>query len=360
MPIRRLPPEADNRIAAGEVIERPAAAVKELVENALDAGAKRVAIRIERGGLGLISVEDDGGGISRDELPLAVERHATSKLVAEADGAVDLLNIATLGFRGEALPSIGAVARLSITSKARGARETWTILVEGGALHAPRPSAWASLSESGALIEVRDLFFATPARLKFMKSERAEAMAVSEIVKRLAMARPDVAFSLEHDGRTSLRLGAERDPENEGRRTRLAAILGAEFAPNCIALDQWRGDVRLSGFAGLPTFHRGTREHQHLFVNGRPVKDKLIVGAVRAAYQDLLARDRHPVAALFLDLPPSDVDVNVHPAKTEVRFRDASMVRGLIVGALSHALASAGHRASTTTATSALSAARPL
>ncbi|WP_395644761.1 DNA mismatch repair endonuclease MutL [Terricaulis sp.] len=359
MPIRRLPPEAVNRIAAGEVIERPAAAVKELVENALDAGAKRVAIRIERGGLGLISIEDDGSGISKEELPLAVERHATSKLVAGDGGAVDLLNIHTMGFRGEALPSIGAVARLSITSRARGADDAWVIDVEGGALHAPRPAAWAALSESGARVEVRDLFFATPARLKFMKSERAEMMAVSDVVKRLAMARPDVAFMLEHDGRASLRLSAERDPENEGRRARLAAILGADFAPNCIALDQTRDTVRLSGFAGLPTFHRGTREHQHLFVNGRPVKDKLIVGAVRAAYQDLLARDRHPVAALFLDLPPSDVDVNVHPAKTEVRFRDAALVRGLIVGALSHALAAAGHRASTTTATSALGAARP-
>jgi DNA mismatch repair protein MutL len=355
MPIRRLPPEAVNRIAAGEVIERPAAAVKELVENALDAGAQRIAVRIARGGLGLISVEDDGGGIPRDELPLAVERHATSKLAAGAGGDVDLLNIHTMGFRGEALPSIGAVARLSIVSKARGASEAWRIEVEGGALDAPKPAAWASVSESGTLVEVRDLFFATPARLKFMKSERAEAMAVTDVVKRLAMARPDVAFSLENDGRASLRLSAESDPENEGRRARLAAILGADFAPNCIALDQTRDTVRLSGFAGLPTFHRGTREYQHLFVNGRPVKDKLIVGAVRAAYQDLLARDRHPVAALFLDLPPSEVDVNVHPAKTEVRFRDAALVRGLIVGALSHALAGAGHRASTTTASSALS-----
>ncbi|MES1158904.1 MAG: DNA mismatch repair endonuclease MutL [Terricaulis silvestris] len=356
MPIRRLPPEAVNRIAAGEVIERPAAAVKELVENALDAGAGRIAIRIERGGLGLISVEDDGGGIAKDELMLAVERHATSKLVAETDGSVDLLNIATMGFRGEALPSIGAVARLRIVSRARGAKEAWVIAVEGGALSAPAPSPWASPAASGALVEARDLFFATPARLKFMKSERAETMAVSEIVKRIAMARPDVAFTLESEGRALLRLSAERDPENEGRRARLAAILGADFAPNCIALDQVRENVRLSGFAGLPTFHRGTREHQHLFVNGRPVKDKLIVGAVRAAYQDLLARDRHPVVALFVDLPPSDVDVNVHPAKTEVRFRDAALVRGLIVGALQHALASAGHRASTTTATSAFSA----
>jgi DNA mismatch repair protein MutL len=358
MPIRRLPPEAVNRIAAGEVIERPAAAVKELVENALDAGARRIAVRIERGGLGLISVEDDGGGIARDELALAVERHATSKLVAAASGDVDLLNIHTMGFRGEALPSIGAVARLSITSKARGAGDAWSIAVEGGALDQARPSAWAALSESGTRVEVRDLFFATPARLKFMKSERAEMMAVSEVVKRLAMARPDVAFSLEHDGRASLRLAAERDPENERRRARLAAILGSDFAPNCILIDQTRDTVRLSGFAGLPTFHRGTREHQHLFVNGRPVKDKLIVGAVRAAYQDLLARDRHPVVALFLDLPPSEVDVNVHPAKTEVRFRDSALVRGLIVGGLSHALAGAGHRASTTTAQSALGSAR--
>ncbi len=354
MPIARLPPEAVNRIAAGEVIERPAAAVKELVENALDAGATRIAVRIERGGLGLVSVEDDGGGIPREELTLAVERHATSKLIAGAGGDVDLLNIHTMGFRGEALPSIGAVARLAITSKARGAGEAWRVEVEGGALAPVKPAAWASPSASGALVEVRDLFFATPARLKFMKSERAEMMAVSDVVKRLAMARPDVAFTLEHDGRVSLRLSAEADPENEGRRARLAAILGADFAPNCIALDQVRGEVRMSGFAGLPTFHRGTREHQHLFVNGRPVKDKLIVGAVRAAYQDLLARDRHPVAALFLDLPPSEVDVNVHPAKTEVRFRDAALVRGLIVGALSHALAGAGHRASTTTAQGAL------
>jgi len=359
MTIRRLPPEAVNRIAAGEVIERPAAAVKELVENALDAGAKRIAVRIERGGLGLISIEDDGSGISREELPLAVERHATSKLVAGDAGDVDLLNIFTMGFRGEALPSIGAVARLSILSRARGADDAWTLDVEGGALHPARPAAWAALSESGTRVDVRDLFFATPARLKFMKSERAEMMAVSDVVKRLAMARPDVAFSLEHDGRVTFRYGAEADPENEGRRARLAAILGADFAPNCIALDQVRADVRLSGFAGLPTFHRGTREHQHLFVSGRPVKDKLIVGAVRAAYQDLLARDRHPVAALFLDLPAGDVDVNVHPAKTEVRFRDATLVRGLIVGALSHALAGAGHRASTTTAATIFNAARP-
>ena len=248
MPIARLPPEAVNRIAAGEVIERPAAAAKELIENALDAGARRVGVRIERGGLGLISVEDDGGGIARDELALAVERHATSKLVASASGDVDLLNIHTMGFRGEALPIIGAVARLAMVSKARGAGDAWRIEVEGGALSSAKPAAWASLSESGTLVEVRDLFFATPARLKFMKSERAEMMAVSDVVKRLAMARPDVAFSLEHEGRARLRLSAEADPENEGRRARLAAILGADFAPNCIVLDQVRGDGAHVGF----------------------------------------------------------------------------------------------------------------
>ncbi|MBI1252365.1 MAG: DNA mismatch repair endonuclease MutL [Alphaproteobacteria bacterium] len=359
MPIRRLPPEAVNRIAAGEVIERPAAAIKELIENALDAGAQRIDVTIERGGVGRIIVEDDGCGIPHAELPLAVERHATSKLTAEESGAVDLLNIATLGFRGEALPSIGSAARLSIVSKARGADAAFGIDVEGGAVSAVRPAPWASLSAHGARIDVRDLFYATPARLKFLKSDRAETMAAADIVKRLAMARADVAFSLTCDGRASLRLHQESDPYHEGRKRRLAAILGADFAPNAIELDRERNGARLSGFAGLPTYHRGTREHQHLFVNGRPVKDKLIVGAVRAAYQDLLARDRHPVAALFIDLPCEDVDVNVHPAKTEVRFRDAQNVRGLIVGALTHALAGAGHRAATTTAASALASLRP-
>ncbi len=358
MPIRRLPPEAVNRIAAGEVVERPAAAVKELVENALDAGASRIAISVSRGGLAAIRIEDDGAGIARDELALAVERHATSKLVAEADGAVDLLNIGTMGFRGEALPSIGAVARLHIVSRARGAEEAWRISVEGGAVAPVAPAAWGGLSASGAIVEARDLFYATPARLKFMKSERAEFLAVSDVVKRLAMARPDVAFVLEHDGRAMLKLATERDPAREGRKRRLAAILGAEFAPNALELDQVREGVRLTGYAGLPTLHRGTREYQHLFVNQRPVKDKLIIGAVRAAYQDLLARDRHPVVALFLEISPEEVDVNVHPAKTEVRFRDAARVRGLIVGALQHALAGAGHRASTTVAQSALGAVR--
>jgi DNA mismatch repair protein MutL len=359
MPIRVLPPEAVNRIAAGEVIERPAAAVKELVENSLDAGARRIAISIERGGLSLIRIEDDGVGMAPEELSLAVERHATSKLAADPSGGVDLLNISTMGFRGEALPSIGAVARLAITARTADAGDAWTIGVEGGAVGAVRPASWASRSASGAVIEVRDLFFATPARLKFMKSERAETLAVSEVLKRLSMARPEVGFTLDSDGRTQLKLSPERESEGESLRRRLAAILGADFAPNAIPLDQTRGSARLTGFAGLPTFHRGTREFQHLFVNGRPVKDKLIVGAVRAAYQDLLARDRHPVVALFLTIPPEEVDVNVHPAKTEVRFRDPGLVRGLIVGALSHALAGHGHRAATTTAATALDFARP-
>lgn len=349
MPIRVLPPEAVNRIAAGEVIERPAAVAKELVENAIDAGASRIAVFAEAGGLGLIRIEDDGQGISREELPLAVERHATSKLRAEEDGAVDLLNIATMGFRGEALPSIGSVARLTITSRASGAKDAWAIKVEGGAREGVTPAALAA----GTIVEARDLFFATPARLKFMKSERAEAMAIVDIVRRIAMARPEIGFSLELDGRSVLRLS----PETHDRR--LGALLGADFRENCVAIDMVRDTTRLTGYAGLPTLNRGAATHQHLFVNGRPVKDKLLIGAVRGAYQDLLARDRHPLLALFIDLPPEEVDVNVHPAKTEVRFRDAASVRGLIVGGLKHALASAGHRASTSVAAQALDFARP-
>jgi DNA mismatch repair protein MutL len=349
MTIRVLPPEAVNRIAAGEVIERPAAVVKELVENALDAGATRIAVRIEGGGLSLIRIEDDGDGIAREELPLAIQRHATSKLRAEDDGAVDLLNIDTMGFRGEALPSIGSVSRLAITSRARGAKDAWAIGVEGGAKSAPSPAALAC----GTIVEVRDLFFATPARLKFMKTERAEAMAITDIVKRIAMIRAEVGFTLEIEGRAVLRLA----PDTPDRR--LGAILGADFRENAVALDMVRGKAHLTGFAGLPTFNRGGRDHQHLFVNRRPVKDKMLLGAVRGAYQDLLARDRHPVLALFIDLPAEEVDVNVHPAKTEVRFRDSAGMRGLIVGGLKHALASAGHRASTSVAEQALAYARP-
>ncbi len=346
MPIRRLPPETVNRIAAGEVVERPASAVKELVENALDAGARRIEVTVENGGLTRILVADDGHGLSRDELPLAVERHATSKLQPDPDGGWDLLNITTRGFRGEALPSIGSVSRLAIASRARGQAEAWAVRVEAGDLHGPAPAGFPQAH--GARIEVRDLFYATPARLKFMKSARAEALAISDEVRRQAMARPDAGFTLEIDGRRTFRLPAEAG--EGGRLSRLAAVLGREFEDNALCIDQERDGVRLHGFAGLPTYNRGQAGHQHLFVNGRPVRDRVLQGALRAAYADVLARDRHPVAALYLELDPVLVDVNVHPAKTEVRFRDPALVRGLIVGALRHALAAAGHRASSTVA----------
>ncbi|MFN3536336.1 MAG: DNA mismatch repair endonuclease MutL [Brevundimonas sp.] len=356
MPIRRLPPETVNRIAAGEVVERPASAVKELVENALDAGARRVDIQADGGGLSRILIADDGKGIPKDELPLAVERHATSKLEADDAGDVDLLRIFTLGFRGEALPSIGSVARLTITSRAMGAPEAWAVAVEGGDQRAIAPGAFPG--DHGARVEVRDLFYATPARLKFMKSARAEAMAISDEIKRQAMAHEATAFTLTLDGKTTLRLPAEH-PGDEGRLKRLAALLGRDFEDNALLIDQSRDGIRLSGYAGLPTYSRGNAAHQFLFVNGRPVKDRLLQGALRGAYADFLARDRHPAAALFLDIDPLSVDVNVHPAKTEVRFRDPAMVRGLIVGALRHALAAAGHRASTTVAADALSGFQP-
>jgi DNA mismatch repair protein MutL len=356
--IRRLSPETVNRIAAGEVVERPASAVKELAENALDAGARRIGVRIESGGLSLILVEDDGEGMDADMLAIAIERHATSKLPVGADGADDLLNIHSMGFRGEALPSIGSVARLTLVSQARGSNDAFELHVEGGRVGAVRPAA--PLGGSGTRVSVRDLFYATPARLKFLKSERAETSAVIDIIKRLALARPDVAFSVHADGRARLSVPAEtHDDPAQARRARLSAVLGDDFGENALALDQTREGVRLTGFASLPTYNRGTNQHQHLFVNGRPVKDRLIVGAVRGAYQDFLARDRHPVVALYVEVPADQVDVNVHPAKAEVRFRDAGLVRGLIVGALRHALAGAGHRASTTVAGFALGRARP-
>ncbi|WP_409020729.1 DNA mismatch repair endonuclease MutL [Brevundimonas vesicularis] len=356
MPIRRLPPETVNRIAAGEVVERPASAIKELVENALDAGACRIEIQADGGGLTRILIADDGKGIARDELPLAVERHATSKLEADDAGDVDLLRINTLGFRGEALPSIGSVARLTITSRARDEDEAWAITVEGGDQRAVAPAGFPG--PHGARVEVRDLFYATPARLKFMKSERAEAMAISEEIKRQAMAHEAVAFTLTLDGKTTLRLPAEH-PGFEGRLKRLGALLGREFEANALLIDQERDGVRLSGYAGLPTYSRGNAAHQFLFVNGRPVRDRLLQGALRGAYADFLARDRHPAAALFIDIDPLYVDVNVHPAKAEVRFRDPALVRGLIVGGLRHALHAAGHRASTTVAADALAGFQP-
>ena len=356
MTIRRLPPETVNRIAAGEVVERPASAVKELVENALDAGATSVEVQADGGGLTRILVADDGNGLAADQLPLAVERHATSKLTPDDAGDYDLLHIHTLGFRGEALPSIGSVARLSISSRALGVTEAHSILVEGGAMGAVSPAGFPG--PHGARVEVRDLFYATPARLKFMKSERSEAMAIAEEIKRQAMAHEAVSFALDLDGRRTLRLPAEsKGPD--GRLARLASIMGREFQDNALAIDQERDNIRLSGFAGLPTYNRGNSAHQYLFVNGRPVRDRLLQGALRGAYADFLARDRHPLVALYLELDPSQVDVNVHPAKAEVRFRDPAMVRGLIVSGLRHVLAGAGHRASTSVASEALSGFRP-
>lgn len=354
--IHRLPPETVNQIAAGEVVERPASAIKELVENALDAGATRVEIQADQGGLSRILVSDDGKGMSAEELPIAIERHATSKLRPDQDGRWDLLHISTLGFRGEALPSIGSVARLHISARARGASDSFGIKIEGGAVSSVGPAPFAGLH--GARVEVRDLFYATPARLKFMKSERSESMAITEEIKRQAMAHEAVSFALDLDGKKVLRYPAE-SAGHEGRLKRLAQVLGREFEDNALLIDQVREGVRLTGFAGLPTFSRGNAAHQYLFVNGRPVRDRLLAGALRAAYMDFLARDRHPTAALYLDLDPQELDVNVHPAKTEVRFRDPNLVRGLIIGALKHALAGAGHRASTTIAGATLSSFQP-
>jgi DNA mismatch repair protein MutL len=356
MTIRRLPPDLINRIAAGEVVERPASVVKELMENALDAGARRIEIQAEGGGLARILVADDGGGLAPEELTLAVERHATSKLAPGPDGDYDLLRIATLGFRGEALPSIGSVARLTITARARGSADAFAITVDGGATGAPIPAGFPG--PHGARVEVRDLFYATPARLKFMKSARAEDMAIAEAVKRQALADATVAFHLDLDGRRTLRLPVEAEGP-EGRLARIAAVLGRDFADNALSLDQTRDGIRLTGHAALPTYSRGGASHQYLFVNGRAVRDRLLQGALRAAYADVLARDRHPAAVLFLDLDPVLVDVNVHPAKAEVRFRDPALARGLIIGALRHALAGAGHRASSTVGGQALGHFRP-
>lgn len=355
MAIRRLPETLVNRIAAGEVVERPASAVKELVENAIDAGARRIDVAIANGGRSLISVGDDGKGMARDELPVAVERHATSKLPSD-----DLLDIRWLGFRGEALPSIGAVSRLSIVSRQENDDSAWAIEVEGGKVGGVKPAA----AGKGTRIEVRDLFYAVPARLKFLKSDRAEDLAVQEIMRRLAMAHPAIAFTLQQDGRISFRADAVpaslmEDGQDLQQLGRLEQILGRDFADNAVPIRAEREGIRLTGHAGLPTYNRGNAQHQYLFVNGRPVRDKLFVGALRGAYADFLGHDRHPVVALFLDLPAEQVDVNVHPAKAEVRFRDPGLVRGLIVGALRHALAEAGHRASTTVAQSALGALKP-
>jgi DNA mismatch repair protein MutL len=329
MSIRRLPEHLVNRIAAGEVVERPASALKELVENAIDAGAKRIAVSLGGGGTDRIEVADDGCGMSRSDMALALERHATSKLPGEEIEAVT-----TLGFRGEALPSIASVARLAVESRVRGA-DGWSRIVDNGRLEGEGPAALPP----GTRIRVEQLFARVPARRKFLRSERSEYAACLDVVKRLAMARPDIGFSLDHGGRRTLAV-----QPGEDRPARVAALTDRALHENSVAVDYGRGPGRLGGVAGLPTFNRGVADHQFLFVNGRPVKDRLLIGAVRAAYQDLLARDRHPVIALFIDLPSDEVDVNVHPAKTEVRFRDPAGIRGLIVGGLRHALDSAGFR----------------
>ncbi|MEM8653235.1 MAG: DNA mismatch repair endonuclease MutL [Pseudomonadota bacterium] len=350
--IRQLDDAAINRIAAGEVVERPASAVKELVENAIDAGARRISVDVADGGKTLIRVTDDGCGIAASDLPLALSRHATSKI----DGS-DLLNIHTFGFRGEALPSLGAVGRLTITSRVPGEAAA-EISVAGGSVSAVKPAAL----NAGTIITLRDLFYATPARLKFLRTDRAEAQAITDIIKRLAMAEPFIRFELRdvsNDPRTVFKAEAQSGDVVTALKGRLTDVLGAEFTDNAIAIDAERDGLHLTGFAALPTYSRGAAVAQFLYVNGRPVKDKLLTGALRAAYFDFLSRDRHPAAALFVDCDPQLVDVNVHPAKSEVRFRDPGVARGLIVSGLRHALADAGHRASTTVAGATLGAMRP-
>ncbi len=347
--IRVLPATVVNRIAAGEVVERPAAAVKELVENALDAGAGAVAVTLGDGGRSRIVVTDDGGGMTPDDLVLAVERHATSKLPED-----DLAAIATLGFRGEGLATLGAVARLAVTSRTQGADTAWTLAVEGGRKGAPRPAA----HPPGTTVEIRDLFYATPARLKFLKSARSETHAAVDAVERLALARPGIAFTVADETRTLRRFPAAPGDLFDARRARLGAVLGREAAEAVLPVEAERDGIRLSGHIALPTHNRATGQAQYLFVNGRPVRDKLLLAALRAAYGDLLPRDRHPVVALFLDLPPREVDVNVHPTKAEVRFRDPGLIRGLLVGTVSRTLAAAGHRAAAPVA-AALGSFRP-
>jgi DNA mismatch repair protein MutL len=349
MPVRQLPEQVVNRIAAGEVVERPASVVKELVENAIDAGASRIDIFTDGGGRRRIGITDDGGGMTADDLALAVDRHATSKLDDE-----DLLQIKTLGFRGEALPSIGAVAKLSITTRHAGEPHAWSLSVEGGVKSKIMPAA---LSQ-GTRVEVSDLFYATPARLKFLKTDRTEAEAIREIVRRLAMARPDIAFTLAGEERAPVTWAAAL-PGAAGRLIRLGDILGADFRGCAIEVRAERDGVVVEGFAASPSLTRANALGQYLFVNGRPVRDKLIVGAVRAAYADYLPRDRHPVVALFVTLDSREVDANVHPAKTEVRFRNAGLVRALIVHALKEGLAREGRRTAANDAGGAIAAFRP-
>jgi DNA mismatch repair protein MutL len=346
VPIRQLSAETINRIAAGEVIERPASVVKELIENAIDAGASAIDIVTVAGGLSLIRVSDDGLGMSGSDLVLAVDRHATSKLDEE-----DLFNIATLGFRGEALPSIGAIAHLALASRSRHGGEAHAIVVDRGDKGALRPAAVAG----GTRVEVRELFSATPARLKFLKSERAENAAISEVVKKIALAHPGIAFTLTTGERRALSLPQE-PAGREGHLSRLGRIMGQDFLRDALPVEAEREGIRITGFAGLPTLNRPDSAQQYLFVNGRPVKDRLLIGAVRAAYADLIPRGRSPLLALFVTLPAREVDVNVHPSKAEVRFRNVAGVRSLIVGALRGALEAAGHRASQMVGTAMLAA----
>ncbi len=347
--IRQLPETLVNRIAAGEVVERPASVVKELVENALDAGAHRIEVVTDGGGRRLIRVSDDGSGMTQGDLALAIERHATSKLPDD-----DLLQIKTLGFRGEALPSIGAVARLTITTRHASEPNAWTITVDGGEKADVKPAA---LSQ-GTRVEVQDLFYATPARLKFLKTDRTEAEAVREVVRRLAMSRPDVAFTLAGEDRMPVTWAAAL-PGAPGRLARLADILGLEFRANAVEVGFDREGVAVEGYAGLPTHTKANALGQYLFVNGRPVRDKLLLGVIRGAYADYLPRDRHPVVALFVTIPPREVDVNVHPAKTEVRFRDNGLVRSVLMHALKDGLARDGQRAATTGGSATIAAFRP-
>ena len=349
MPVRQLSEATVNRIAAGEVVERPASVVKELVENALDAGATRIEVATDGGGRRFIRVIDDGEGMTRHDLELAVERHATSKLDDE-----DLLAIRTLGFRGEALPSIGAAGRLNITSRHRSEPHAWELSVDGGLKSPVKPAAL----DQGTRVELRDLFYATPARLKFLKTDRTEAEAVRDVVRRLAMSRPEVAFTLTGEERAPVTWAAAL-PGPTGRLARLADLLGPEFRANAVEIRAGREGLMIEGFAALPTLTRANTLGQYLFVNGRPVRDKLLLGALRGAYADYLPRDRHPLVALFITQNPREVDVNVHPAKTEVRFRDGGLVRGLLVSALKEALARDSRRAATTGGSATIAAFRP-
>ncbi|MDK1384519.1 DNA mismatch repair endonuclease MutL [Sinorhizobium sp. 8-89] len=345
MIIKQLSETLINQIAAGEVIERPASAAKELIENALDAGATRIEIATAGGGKTLLRVTDNGSGMSPGDLALAVQRHCTSKI------SDSLTDIRTLGFRGEALPSIGSVARLSITTRTAGANEGAAITIAGGRTETVRPSP----ANAGTVVEVRDLFFATPARLKFMKSEKAEAAAISEVVRRMAIAFPKVRFVLSGSDRTTLEFPAT----GEDRLARMAQVLGKDFRDNAIEIDAEREDTRLTGYAGVPTFNRGNSLQQYVFVNGRPVQDKLILSAIRAAYAETIPQGRYPVAVLSIVLDPALVDVNVHPAKSDVRFRDPGLIRGLLIGAIREALGRDGDRAATTGASGMVRAFRP-